>query len=1075
MTYRERSMVLRIGAVWLLLMCLTLVASGQVVIGNGGFEKADGRGEVADWASTSSSPGAIVLRDSGGAHGGEGCLAIRHDQAASSSALSAPVRLEVGKIYRLSGWIRTDHADANPMSRYPTAVAATLSMASFPFTLFSPPAGGTRGWWKSEILFVATQKEDRVRVTLGHNGTASGRAWFDDVTLEEVTNIAEYIPMETVRWFGPAFRYTDQGWTFVHIEGEPYERGYQYGVLLSAEIVTYLEKLAVNANQDNPRLGWEGLRTLTDAMLLRKYDEEYLTEMKGIADGAAKAGAQYAGRPLDLLDVVAVNSSVDLGQLGGALAKTPTSLTGRSFRQDEEEMRASERLHKCSSFLANGPASRDGRIVFAQLFMWGGYTGVHWDVICDVVPAKGHRLVYETFPGGIHSGSDFYINSAGIMIGETTVMQTPFNIDGIPQSSRIRRAAQYASSVDDVVRILTEKNNGLYTNDWLIGDVRANEIAILLLGTKTYKLWRSKNGDFPGGTKGFYWSVNNAKDPEVRKEYVPDPSNAPFDVTFSPVNRDIAFYEYYQREKGKIDAISAVNIVASSPLNRPHACDGKVTTSEMAEKMVFWAHYGKVTLREKFPERGSRRMPDLPGAIPHLTLGYTAFSPVVVTDRLQALRPKEESGKNAARGVTDWERVKEIYSWDRKALWLNTVYPARDADNWFVSGTAAYWSILNSLPASPEPAAVILRDQLAEINSRLLYTISREGSLTPSATTRRYDGYKTYVIPRARGTFLLHQLRLKLGNRVFGDVMNDLHSRFRDRPMSTAEFISRSEAVAGQNLRPFILQWLEREDVPDPGLKATVTKEGDQWKVSLNVEQPGIPYQFRATVALETEKGTQWEVVEITRSPENVVLSCHARPTRLRFNAGNDIPVVSGEFYTLANLFDDFKNIRILYGTMRQIEANHTLALRYQFVLADAFTEDLLPVRQENQRGGDELDSCDVILLGGAADNEVVRAAVEDRSVKDFAASLGLVVGKNMFRWQGKTFGNPDEGLFLALANPMGKKRVIYLFLANSAMELYHMTKRHQSLPGWALFKGDQIVDRGYRLVDGLVVDLNAP
>jgi hypothetical protein len=57
----------------------------------------------------------------------------------------------------------------------------------------------------------------------------------------------------------------------------------------------------------------------------------------------------------------------------------------------------------------------------------------------------------------------------------------------------------------------------------------------------------------------------------------------------------------------------------------------------------------------------------------------------------------------------------------------------------------------------------------------------------------------------------------------------------------------------------------------------------------------------------------------------------------------------------------------------------------------------------------------------------------------------------------------------------MGKKRVIYLFLANSAMELYHMTKRHQSLPGWALFKGDQIVDRGYRLVDGLVVDLNAP
>jgi len=68
------------------------------------------------------------------------------------------------------------------------------------------------------------------------------------------------------------------------------------------------------------------------------------------------------------------------------------------------------------------------------------------------------------------------------MIGETTVLQTPFKADGEPQSSRIRKAAQYASSIDDVVKILSRKNNGLYTNDWLIGDAKTDEIAILLLG-----------------------------------------------------------------------------------------------------------------------------------------------------------------------------------------------------------------------------------------------------------------------------------------------------------------------------------------------------------------------------------------------------------------------------------------------------------------------------------------------------------------------------------------------------------------------------------------------------------------
>ena len=215
-----------------------------------------------------------------------------------------------------------------------------------------------------------------------------------------------------------------------------------------------------------------------------------------------------------------------------------------------------EKLHKCSSFLANGPATRDGSIVFGQIFMWNGYTGVHWDVIVDVLPSKGHRLVYETFPGGIHSGADFYINSAGLMIGETTVAQSPFDPNGTPQSNRIRKAAQYASSIDEFVKIMTTGNNGLYTNDWLIGDSKSGETAILLLGTKRYKLWRSRTKEFPGDTTGFYWSINNAKDPEVRKEYVTDVSDAPFDLPFSPWNRDIVALRFYNQNRGEIDEIT---------------------------------------------------------------------------------------------------------------------------------------------------------------------------------------------------------------------------------------------------------------------------------------------------------------------------------------------------------------------------------------------------------------------------------------------------------------------------------------------------------------------------------------
>ena len=1053
-----------IGQTLVIITCILLSATrgvGQILpVQDTGFEET-GSGEVPlHWTVASPAGTGTVHRDAAVAHGGSASLAIEHPAPSSTVVESELVTMTPGHLYRLSGWIRTDNAVADPTSRYPTAVAATLTMASFPFTNHAPTVAGTRSWQRVEVLFFATRERDRVRFHLGLNGTASGKAWCDDVRLEEVTDINAYIPPETVKWFGPAFRYVDKGWIVVHIEGKPYERGYQYGTLLASEIASYMEKLAVRQNGDNARAGWNDLRTMTDALMLRKYDPEFLEEMQGIADGAAGNGAKIQGRTVNLLDIVTINSAVDLGQLGGALNETPHALSGRTFRKDEEEVRASERLHKCSSFLANGKATPDGSIVFGQLFMWGGYTGVHWDVICDVQPAKGHRLVYQTFPGGIHSGSDFYINSAGIMMGETTVMQTPFNINGEPQSSRIRKAAQYASSIDDVVRILTTNNNGLYTNDWLIADTKTNETAILLLGTTTHKLWRSSRKDFPGETDGFYWSVNNAKDPIVRREYIPDPSNAPFDVVYGNVNRDIAFYEYYQREKGKIDEISAVNVLATSPINRPHACDGKITNSIMASRMMFLAHYGKVTLREKLVDKNSRLMPDLPNAIPHLTLGYTVINPVYVAEQLKG---KRAAAVPDVRRTSHYAEVETVYTVNKKALWLNTVLPATDGDNWFVSGSAAYWQMLNGLPSDVPGAVNQVSDALADLSCRLQYTMDREGTIAPVAARRVYDRYGHYVIPRIRGTYALHQLRLLVGNEKFLAIMGSVHDRFRDKPMTTSEFISAAEAVAGPAAGQVIRQWVTRDDLPAPVMTAGVTQSGDVWNIAVTVRQAGTPYRFATSVAIESDNDTEWKPVVVNGPEERFTFTVKKRPRRVIFNAGNDIPVRRDNAATYANLFDDFSTTQIVYGTSRQTEAHHTLGLRYQTMIADQFVEYLLPLRQDAVVSAEVMAAHDLVVLGGAADNVLADT---------LAKAAGIRLGRNSFTWMGKTYVDPEDGLFVAFPNPFAPARMVYLFAGNSALQLYQMTKRHQSLPTWGIFKGENTVLKGYQSPAALTSEL---
>jgi len=1030
------------------IISVNVFAQDRIEVKNFDFESSSGN-VPADWNTSGK-----IITDNTQSISGNNSLLISHDEWNSTEVYSQPVELTIGHLYKLSAYIRTEKAETNPADRYPTPAAACISMESIPFTNHSVSVGASKNWTKIELNFIASAKKDRIKLVFGSNGKARGKVWFDKVELWKNEDISEYIPYENVKWYNNGFRYDDKGWIFIHIEGAPYERGYQYGYLIAEEMSEYMTKLGVGRNRDNPEKGWNELRFVADAFMLRKYDDEYITEMKGIADGANKAGAVIFKRKFDLVDVVTMNSYVDISYAGDAINVTPNSLTGQSFLKNEDELNIQDRLHKCSSFLANKSSTTDGRILFGQIFMWNGYSGVHWNVMCDVVPTEGNRLVYETFPGGIHSGSDFYINQSGIMIGETTVGQTPLNPEGSPQSNRIRKAAQYANNIDDVVKILVENNNGMYTNDWLIGDTKNDEIAVLLLGTKKYKLWRGTNNEFYGDTKDYYWCNNNNKDPEVRKEYMSNADNAPYDLIFSPWNRDIVFNEFYREYKGRMNAEAGVKLIASSPINRPHACDGKITTSEMAENLVFLAHFGKVTLREKFVGENNR-IPDLPGATPHLTLGYSVVSPVFISDKLKELKNKQITA--ALSGPTE-EKVRlfeasEIYGFNKRNLWINTVYPSSEAENWFVSATAAYWQYLKNMPAGDNELIKYSSDYFSELNCRYIYPVNREGTLKPADAKRIYTKYNNYQLPRIKGTYLLHQMRLYLNNEVFSQIMNKVHNTYREKEMTNDNFISAAEEVSGKNMSGFINQWLKRDDLPELSVSYSTLTENGTKKIKIDIEQLNNPYHFFTAVKIKSPGKETYRTLEIKDKKQSFYFESDYPVISVSINPFNDVPLNKQSYYTWANIFDDWKSAKIIYGTAGQIEANHTLALRFSTALADRFTEDLIPVIKDSEMPEEDLNNSDLIIIGSSDDNSLLKKISEE---------LRLKIGKNNFEWNNKLYNSPDDGLFCAFPNPYNPEKVIYLFVSNSALQLYQMTKIINSMPQWALYKDDKIIEKGY-------------
>jgi hypothetical protein len=611
------------------------------------------------------------------------------------------------------------------------------------------------------------------------------------------------------------YRYGQSGWIVVHIEGEPYDRGYQHGKLLAAEIVDNIRSIATMRSPKGPAEAWRDLRTLVNALFLRRYDAEYLHEMKGIADGAAAAGGKFDERAVDLLDIAVVNSMIEIDFLDAGLAATATGLEGIRFRDPPDGQVDPQGDDHCSAFAATGPATADGQIVFGHITMFHLYAVRHFNVWLDIQPKAGHRLVFQTYPGGIMSGLDYYMNDAGLLCCETTIAQTSFHAEGLPLASRIRRVAQYADSIDKAVDILLASNNGLYTNEWLLGDTKTSEVASFELGTKKHKLWRSSKHEFPGGTEGFYWGCNNTKDLEVRLETVPSVAAKPANMVFHPHDRDVVWQQLFERRRGKIDATFGFEAFTTPPLAAFHSCDAKFTTTALAKELKSWALFGPPLGRtwDATPEE-TRRLSDIKPLVSNDWTLLHAAPPAARPAQLATavdLAPFPKLDKPEAKPVD--ERAKVL-----PPAWRGTVLPASDADIWLAAAFADYEKIValeKSLQRKAEgkPLDQDAKDRLAVARfapeSRWLAAAQRLGRDLPLAEVHpQWTTRDWYAIASGKGMMLLATLRTHLGAKAFDSALDEFGRAHSGQSVSTGQFRDHLEKTVGHSLALVFEPWL---------------------------------------------------------------------------------------------------------------------------------------------------------------------------------------------------------------------------------------------------------------------------
>jgi len=336
-----------------------------------------------------------------------------------------------------------------------------------------------------------------------------------------------------------AFRRPENnGWTFVHLQGTPHQIGFQNGYLLAAEIEDTLKVTILETTHDNKK-DWQFFRDAAQNMMWPHIEQEYREELQGVADGV---NAHGVGMKIDLWDVVALNGAEEWEYYVKEYDRQHGIKSTAALAVPEH----------CSAFVATGSYTKDGKVVIAHN-NWTNYLdGERWTIIFDIVPATGKRMLMDGLPGVIHSADDFVMNSAGIIITETTIGHfSGYDPAAIPEFVRARKAAQYAASIDDFARIMKKGNNGGYANTWLVADVGKNEIGRLELGLKNVTLERKRDGYFVGSN----FPINEKL---IREETDFDPH----DMSESSNARHLRWEQLMAENKGRIDVAAAQRFLA---------------------------------------------------------------------------------------------------------------------------------------------------------------------------------------------------------------------------------------------------------------------------------------------------------------------------------------------------------------------------------------------------------------------------------------------------------------------------------------------------------------------------------
>lgn len=242
---------------------------------------------------------------------------------------------------------------------------------------------------------------------------------------------------------------TLNGYKVLHVAGSPEDMGRQHGRLLKGEIRRMLKDLILPGTSPYEQSRYA--RTRAGAAVMDCYiPEPFRRELRALADEAQ----------VDYLDLVAAQLHGDISRANTGVYSSTDSRT------------------YCSSYAVFGEATSDGQCLVGRNFdFWDDGIMEYGAVIIHFRPTDGLAHVSLTWAGIINGWT--LMNEKGIVTANNTSYGGRSNsLEGISTCFMLRKVAQFASTVDEGVRIVEQGPRACGTNQIIAGGTPASAAVV---------------------------------------------------------------------------------------------------------------------------------------------------------------------------------------------------------------------------------------------------------------------------------------------------------------------------------------------------------------------------------------------------------------------------------------------------------------------------------------------------------------------------------------------------------------------------------------------------------------------